>query len=1364
MMKEYYLGLDIGTNSVGWAVTDENYELYKFHGKRMWGIRLFEQANTAADRRMKRANRRRLSRRKQRIDLLQELFAEEMYKIDPTFFIRLNESRLLVEDKSTDEKCPLFISKDYSDKEYYKEYPTIYHLRKELMTNPNPHDIRLVYLACHHILKNRGHFLIDGNLSDAKNLQVIVDKMEQVFCDQTGVTLSVNNMQEFEYVLQDKTLAKSAKAKKISEYLDCNYTGETEEIEDEKKLKTVKDQFCRLIVGNQGDIKKLFSKNFEDLKAVAFKFSDAKYDEEIFPDFMTKYPDYAHALEQMKAIYDWSVLNEILNGEDNLSSAKVKSYDKHKKDLSNLKHLLKNYMPEEYKEFFNSTEGKCNYGNYVGTVVKNGRTIPLKKCTEDDFFKGLSKIMAAFPIDKLDESDAKCYKSVSQDIANRTFLPLLRNKSNGVIPNQVHTQELKKILQNAQEYLPFLKTEDNYGTVADKILKLSVFRIPYYVGPLSTRHRDNGANAWIVRKDGKEQDRIYPWNFEDVVDLEKSNEEFINRMTNKCTYLLGEDVLPKNSLLYSRYMVLNELNNLKIRGNKVSVQLKQELYRELFCKKIKVTGKNLLDYLKKNDPSLELQDLSGFDENFKANLTPYLDFEKQIFGDKIACEENQMIAENIIKWKTIYGDDSKMLKQRINKVYPGVFNEDQLTKMCRFNYSGWGNFSEKFLNGIEGADRETGEVFTIIKALWETNNNLMQLLSKQFTFTEEIDALNAAQAGKIGKVTYENTVQDLIVSPANKRAIWQTVQIVEEVKKIMGCEPKRIFVEMARGEADEKNKKRTTSRKQKLLDLYAACEDDVRNWTKEIEGREEREFNSKKLYLYYTQKGRCMYTGETIDLDELMSANSKWDIDHIYPQSRIKDDSLDNMVLAKKSENAKKGNKLLSSEIRKRQYPMWSDLYQSEFISKKKYERLTRKNDFTDEELAGFIERQIVETRQSTKAVAELLKRINEKSQIVYVKAGLVSTFRHDHDDDPVFVKSRRVNDYHHAKDAYLNIVVGNVYNAKFTDNPGRWIKENRNTNYSIRRVFDFDVMRGTKIVWHGMKESSQSIATVKKVMGRNDILYTEPSYCDKGQLFNETLASKGKDNVIPLKKGLDAYKYGGYSSAKTCCFAFIEFDGKKNTRQKQIVDIPIYIANMAKQDVSVITDYLQESKGYQNVVMKKYPIKKNACIVVDGFPMRIRGANEKQLLLKNAVQLVIDKEFVGVIKKIEKFLEKGLNQDVEEKYDGFDDETLEELYDVLTNKFSETIYKGRPANQYKLLAGTKEIFKDLKLSEKAKVINEILNMLRCDATTTANLLLVGGTALSGNIAITKNKAGSVKLKLVCQSVTGLYEEREVLE
>ena len=35
-------------------------------------------------------------------------------------------------------------------------------------------------------------------------------------------------------------------------------------------------------------------------------------------------------------------------------------------------------------------------------------------------------------------------------------------------------------------------------------------------------------------------------------------------MTNKCTYLINEDVMPKQSILYSKYCVLNELNNIKI--------------------------------------------------------------------------------------------------------------------------------------------------------------------------------------------------------------------------------------------------------------------------------------------------------------------------------------------------------------------------------------------------------------------------------------------------------------------------------------------------------------------------------------------------------------------------------------------------------------------------------------------------------------------------------------------------------------------------------------------------------------------------------------------------------------------------------
>ena len=145
---------------------------------------------------------------------------------------------------------------------------------------------------------------------------------------------------------------------------------------------------------------------------------------------------------------------------------------------------------------------------------------------------------------------------------------------------------------------------------------------------------------------------------------------------------------------------------------------------------------------------------------------------------------------------------------------------------------------------------------------------------------------------------------------------------------------------------------------------------------KEIGDREEREFNSRKLYLYYTQMGKCMYTGDEIDVDALMKGNSNWDIDHIYPQSRIKDDSLDNMVLVRKDVNNKKRNKILSPKIREDMKQYWKMLYQKELISKKKYDRLTRTTDFTDEELSGFIERQLVDKtiiKSSSRVVAAVV-------------------------------------------------------------------------------------------------------------------------------------------------------------------------------------------------------------------------------------------------------------------------------------------------------------------------------------------------------------------------------------------------------
>lgn len=52
-MKNYNIGLDIGTTSVGWAVVEtDNQRVMRKGNKALWGVRLFEEATTAESRRM----------------------------------------------------------------------------------------------------------------------------------------------------------------------------------------------------------------------------------------------------------------------------------------------------------------------------------------------------------------------------------------------------------------------------------------------------------------------------------------------------------------------------------------------------------------------------------------------------------------------------------------------------------------------------------------------------------------------------------------------------------------------------------------------------------------------------------------------------------------------------------------------------------------------------------------------------------------------------------------------------------------------------------------------------------------------------------------------------------------------------------------------------------------------------------------------------------------------------------------------------------------------------------------------------------------------------------------------------------------
>ena len=223
---DYYLGLDLGTSSIGWAVTDEKYDILRFNKKFMWGTHLFDTGNTAAERRIFRTSRRRLKRKKNRIELLQTLFSEEISKKDFGFFQRLKESQYFIEDKTVKNKNTLFMDKNYTDQDYHMEYPTIYHLRKALIDNKeSAFEIRKLYLAISHILSHRGHFLFEGELSD--NLDLDLDDIFNEFVKYLNEELNINfkiksnvSLQVIKDILTDKMLSRTKKKEKLSELLE----------------------------------------------------------------------------------------------------------------------------------------------------------------------------------------------------------------------------------------------------------------------------------------------------------------------------------------------------------------------------------------------------------------------------------------------------------------------------------------------------------------------------------------------------------------------------------------------------------------------------------------------------------------------------------------------------------------------------------------------------------------------------------------------------------------------------------------------------------------------------------------------------------------------------------------------------------------------------------------------------------------------------------------------------------------------------------------------------------------------------------------------------------------------------------------
>lgn len=1338
--KEYNIGLDIGTTSVGWSVVEANNQKVMRKGnKALWGVRLFEEATTAESRRMQRSARRRYDRRRERIKLLQDEFSEEINKIDENFFQKLKESKFVETDK-LNKKIVLTKEEKKELRDYQNKYKTIYHLRDELINNPEKKDIRLVYLAIHHIIKYRGNFLYQSSNFDIDNLD-IKDKLNELF------SVISNNIQELEipedYIdMIDLDLLENDLLKETKNDVKASLINDLSDLTN----KSFATELGKLMVGNKGNINKLLM--LESDNKVEISFSGTDYDDK-YEEYQEALGENIEILDILKQVYDCIFLKKIFKGNKNtsISSLMVKYFEEHKNDLKFLKELFKNNRGL-YNKLFRTKKDLCLYEKYI-----------TNKIDYDEFKKEVNKLLEElFSHEEIliEQSLLDEYNlQIKEKIENGNFLPRITTTDNGKYPYQLNKSELIKIIENQGKYYPFLldKVKDNKTY---KIVKLLEFRIPYYVGPLVSEKRSK--NSWLERKINNV--KITPYNFDDVVDKERTAEKFIKRMISHCTYLLDEYALANNSILYSKFKVMNELKQIRVNDRKLELKFQQQILEDFFMKTSgTITEKKFKNYLiSTGEYNMEGGNLriTGYsaDGKFANNMQSYVDFfgENGIFAGTDYDEED---AEEIIEWITIF-EDKDILEKKVRDNYSKL-SENQIKKVLAKKYSGWGSLSKKLLKTKYYKDKETELYKSILDLMYETENNFMQIINDdKYNFQEMIQEFNNNDEST--KLNY-SIVDELATSPATKRGIYQALKVVEELVDYIGYEPKNISIEMARSEEE---KVRKDSRKDYIKKLYDSCKSSIDNYKKLKHELDSHEITSQRLFLYFIQEGKCLYSGTPLNIEDIEN-QSLYEIDHIIPRSLIKDDSIDNKALVLKECNQdKKASYVLPSKFRNSEQKIWwKHLKDNGLMSAKKFHNLIREK-YNEEDINGFINRQLVETRQITKHVANILKNLHKDTNIIYLKADLSHNYREKYD----LFKFRDINDYHHAHDAYLAAVLGE-YKEKFMKRKINFdmVKElnskivemdegkrknlrfgyvinslDENLNDIVLKISENLVDNETGEVLFDAHEFNKR---VEDTLYRNDILISRKTEIRTGAFYKETIYKKGK-GIIPIKLSMPTDIYGGYSNTNTKKLMLIEY----NENQRKIIGLPMALD--ARNNDNEINDYIKTQinlKKNSTFKIKKYSIPFETEIIYNNQNIFIKGYSigHKNCEISNAIQLKIAKDKMKHWKYALQYL---LND--KKQYIDFAEKYVNEIYGFLISLdlfplFNKELDKIR----------NKVNFENLALEQQKKIIKELFKMYHCNSVN-ANLSEFGLGDRMGRLSGYNITNGII----ISKSVTGIRESK----
>ncbi|MBS3991090.1 MAG: type II CRISPR RNA-guided endonuclease Cas9 [Erysipelothrix sp.] len=499
--------------------------------------------------------------------------------------------------------------------------------------------------------------------------------------------------------------------------------------------------------------------------------------------------------------------------------------------------------------------------------------------------------------------------------------------------------------------------------------------------------------------------------------------DLIEKMRGRCSIYPEHFRAPKQAPSAELFNILNDLNNLKVLNESIDIETKKDIIRVLIRedKAHSITMSKLTKHL-----NVTTEDIKGYRVNAK---------DEPIFSEFIGLKlvlkavdesRHQLYLDNfaVIDEIMVILTSTKVIEERFEKLIQlqerlPIIHIDDIKPLSQISKIG----------GYHSLSLEA--IYQLNNELFDSTDNQMQIIHRL-----HLNQLNTDHLIGLKDIPYDRTA---ILSPVAKRAQQEAIKVVNQIRKNYG-EASKIFVELAR-EKNSDEKKSLIRKAQKNLET-------LNKSLQEIVG--ETEINSKtrlKLRLYKEQECKCVYTGECLNINSILSDPNAYDIDHIIPLSVSLDDSMANKVLVTNKANREKGNLTPLQAFRSNKFDGWSEESFRYYVSnlaaykyganKKKLNYLLDEREITSySNMKDFIARNLVDTRYASRVVLNTLQdyfKVNQiPTRVVPINGKITAMLR----GKIGIKKSRDENYFHHAIDAAtLTLLTQQSHFSKVFDN-----------------------------------------------------------------------------------------------------------------------------------------------------------------------------------------------------------------------------------------------------------------------------------------------------------------------------------------